>query len=143
MKSDIIFYEDKYAIIFYDTELKTLFLKYLTKIFGDDEAFIKINQFVLDTFITLDTNKFVADVRHMGIISICSQKWVMENLLPNMINHLKQKGKQLIHAQLIDKSDVLLRVSAMNIKVRSYISESLDVFQFSEEEKLITFLREL
>ncbi|HEY8937896.1 MAG TPA: hypothetical protein VIM65_21890, partial [Cyclobacteriaceae bacterium] len=81
------FYFDKTAKIYYDSDLDTLFLEYLNKVSSDDQ-FININTALLNAFRSLQTRKFIADIRKMGIISIEAQNWVVNNLLPGMIKHL-------------------------------------------------------
>ena len=75
------------ATIHFDPELDTLFLNYISKV-PDDKTFIAINTEVLNHFKKLDTNKFAVDLRKMGVISLTSQQWVIEHLLPGMIQHL-------------------------------------------------------
>src|SRR5690242_4446024 len=106
------FYKDKTARVYYDKELDTLFLEYTDKVLNENQ-FIGINTAVLNAFLTLRTQKFVADIRKMGVISVNSQKWVVENLLPGMIKHLK--GKTLYHAQFLDNSEIMSKVAAANI----------------------------
>ena len=128
------YYHDTSARIFYDPELNALFLEYLGKV-KNDAHFIEINQAVLDAFRELDTNKFVADIRKMGVISLNSQRWVVETLLPGMIRHLK--GKKLYHAQLLDPSEIFSKVSAGNIKNKStQVDNDFEVHQFSNEADL-------
>jgi len=128
------FYADQTASVFYDESLDCLFLTYLDKVPNDD-AFIKINTAVLDGFKTLKTPNFVADIRKMGIISVSSQQWVIGNLLPGMVKHLN--GRSLYHAQLIDPSEILSKVSGSNIRSRSsQVKEGFEVEQFSSETEL-------
>ena len=84
------FYKDPSAKVYFDPELDTLFLEYTGKV-RNDEHFVTINQAVLDAFLQLNTRKFVADIRKMGVISVNSQQWVLNNLLPGMVNHLNGK----------------------------------------------------
>jgi hypothetical protein len=135
------YYKDATAKVYYDVELDTLFLEYLGKV-QNDEQFIRINTAVLSAFTQLSTIKFVADIRKMGIISINSQKFVVDNLLPGMIKHLK--GKRLFHAQLLDPSEVFSKVSASNIKNKSkQVAEGFDVVQFTDANEMKTYLKEM
>jgi len=128
------FYNDKVARVYYDEALDCLFLKYTDKVPHDD-AFVKINTAVLHAFVSLKTQNFVADIRKMGIISLKSQQWVVDNLLPGMFKHLK--GKTLYHAQLLDPSEIMSKVSASNIKAKSnQVAEGFEVTQFSSEADL-------
>jgi hypothetical protein len=105
----------------------------------NDQQFITINTAVLAAFTKLNIQKFVADIRKMGIISVASQNWVIANLLPGMVKHLK--GKMLYHAQIVDPSEILSKVSANNIKGRSsQVVEGFEVVQFSDEGKLKEYL---
>jgi len=133
------FFENSIAKIFYDEALDTLFLEYLSKVPGD-ESFIEINSALLKAFCTLKTQKFVADIRKMGMISVNSQKWVIENLLPGMMKHLN--GKMLYHAQMLDPKDILSKVSGTNIRSKSKdIAQGFEVLQFSERKDLEDYLR--
>ncbi len=135
------FYSDSTAKVYYDPELDTLFLEYIGKV-QNDQQFITINTAVLEAFKSLNTQKMVADIRKMGIISVNSQKWVVDHLLPGMIKHLN--GKRLFHAQLLDPSEIFSKVSASHIKNNSKkVDEGFDVMQFSDENELKTYLREL
>ena len=135
------FYKDKTAIVYYDAELDTLFLEYIGKVKSDQE-FITINTAVLAAFKKLNTRKFVADIRKMGVISVGSQNWVIANLLPGMVKHLN--GKMLFHAQLVDPSEILSKVSGSNIKGRSkQVAEGFEVVQFSDTEQMKAHLRSL
>lgn len=132
------FFKDKSAQVFYDETLDALFLVYTGKV-QNDPQFITINTAVLAAFTKLNTQKFVADIRKMGIISVASQNWVVSTLLPGMVKHLN--GKMLYHAQLVDPSEILSKVSANNIKGRSsQTSEGLEVLQFSNTEDLNAYL---
>jgi hypothetical protein len=135
------YYKDNTATVYYDAELDTLFLEYLSKV-QNDEQFIRINTAVLNAFTQLNTIKFVADIRKMGIISINSQKFVVDILLPGMITHLKEK--RLFHAQLLDPSEVFSKVSASNIKNKSsQVAEGFDVMQFTDANEMKAYLKEM
>jgi hypothetical protein len=128
------FYTDKTATVFYDESLDCLFLRYQDKVPNDD-TFVKINTTVLQAFQSLKTQNFVADIRRMGIISLASQQWVVDNLLPGMVKHLN--GKMLYHAQLLDPSEILSKVSGSNIRSKSHqVANGFEVEQFSNEDDL-------
>ena len=132
------FFKNSFARIFYDKELNTLFLEYLSKV-PNDEQFIVVNKAVLDAFQKLETQKFVADIRKMGIISLNSQNWVVQNLLPGMLKHLK--GKKLYHAQFLDASEVMAKVSAANIKSKSQkVAADFEVVQCTSDKELKAYL---
>jgi hypothetical protein len=133
------FFKNSFARIFYDEALDTLFLEYTSKV-PNDEQFVTVNQAVLDAFVKLKTQKFVADIRKMGIISLASQSWVLKNLLPGMLKHLN--GKKLYHAQFLDASEIMSKVSAGNIKKKSeQVAKDFEVKQFSIEAELKNYLK--
>jgi len=133
------FYKDTSAKVYYNPELDTLFLEYLGKV-QNDEHFIKINTAVLDNFRRLKTQKFVADIRKMGIIGVNSQKWVVDVLLPEMVEHLK--GKILFHAQLLDPMEIMAKVSGGNIKNRSSQTlNKLEMRQFTDAIEMNAYLK--
>lgn len=132
------FFHSPTAEIYYDQELDTLFLKYLNKVKNTDE-FIHINSQLLEAFRQLNTQKFVADIRKMGIISLESQNWVVNTLIPGMFQHLN--GKRLYHAQLIDPQEVMAKVSGSNIKSKAANNDTgFQVLQFYEEAELTQYL---
>jgi len=133
------FYKDTSAKVYYNPELDTLFLEYLGKV-QNDEHFIKINTAVLDNFRKLKTQKFVADIRKMGIIGVNSQKWVVDVLLPGMVEHLK--GRTLFHAQFLDPKEIMAKVSGGNIKNRSSQTlDKLEMRQFTDAVEMNAFLK--
>lgn len=135
------FFKNNFARVFYDESLDALYLEYTNKV-PNDEQFILVNKAVLDAFLQLKTQKFVADIRKMGIISLASQGWVVKNLLPGMIKHLK--GKKLCHAQFLDASEILSKVSGGNIKNKSAeVAKDFEVKQFSKEEELKNYLKSI
>ena len=141
MISSNIYFENQTARVFYDETLETLFLEYLGKVKNHDE-FVLINMAVLDAFKRLNTQKFVADIRKMGVISVESQKWVVGFLLPGMMKHLN--GKMLHHAQFLDPKEIFSKVSAVNIKTKAADREKgFEVHQFSEREELEKYLKSI
>lgn len=133
------FYKDNSAHVFYDTDVDTLFLEYTGKVLNDNH-FIQINTAVLEAFKKLHTQKFIADIRRMGIIGVNSQKWVVDVLLPGMVGHLK--GKTLFHAQLLDPAEVMSKVSGSNIKSKSSQAiDKLEMRQFTDVTEMKDFLR--
>ncbi len=135
------FYSSTTAKVYYDETLDTLFLEYVGKVKNHQE-FIEINTEVLKAFESLQTQKFVADIRKMGVISVESQQWVIGFLLPGMMKHLN--GKMLHHAQFLDPTEIFSKVSAVNIKTKSADREKgFEVHQFSERSELEIYLKSL
>ena len=135
------FYKSETAEIFYNNDLDAIILRYLKQV-KNDEEFIEINTCLLDSFKKLNTQKFVADIRKMGVISPSAQEWVVKNLIPGMFDHLN--GKMLYHAQLLDPKEIFNKVSGSNIKAKSSTSErGFKVEQFSEEKELEALLKSL
>ena len=134
------YFSSKTAKVYYDAELDTLFLEYSGKV-GSDNEFITINTAVLEAFKTLDTHRFVADIRKMGIISVNAQQWVERVLLPGMFTHLK--GRALRHAQFLDPKEIFSKVSGTNIKARTEnkVHDGFYLEQFSSRTELEDYLR--
>jgi len=133
------YFKNNFARIFYDDALDTLYLQYTSKV-TSEEQFILVNQEAIKAFTQLQTTKFVADIRKMGIISINSQAWVVKNMLPGLLAHLK--GKTLHHAQLLDPAEIMSKVSASNIKNKSsQVAEGFEVVQFTSEDEMIKYLK--
>jgi len=134
------YFKNNFAKVYYDETQDALFLEYTAKV-PNDEQFIIVNQAVLDAFTKLNTQKFVADIRKMGIISVTAQGWVLKNLLPGMLKHLK--GKKLFHVQFLDASEILSKVSAANIKNKSsQVAIDFEVKQVSSDVELKAYLKE-
>lgn len=135
---DPVYFENQYAKVYFDKGLNTVFLEYKSKVPSHKE-FLVVNEKVISCFESQQTQKFVADIRKMGIISLESQQWVADVLLPELLKHLK--GKSLIHAQLLDEKDVMVKVSANGVKKRSAQTiENFELHQFSDLTKLKKFL---
>ena len=103
-----LYFDHAMAKVFYHPTLDCIFLEYKSKVptYSD---FLLINEKLLSCFRHYNTQKVVADIRKLGIISPQWQQWVAEMLLPEMVHHLK--GKPLIHAQLFDKNDIMVKHS--------------------------------
>ncbi len=139
MNDPMIFFENKTAKVYYQPDLDALFLEYQNKVVNDDD-FIIINTAVLEAFKKLNTQKFVADIRKMGVISVTAQQWVVKNLVPGLIAHLK--GKPLFHAQFLDPSEIFSKISAKNIKSKtSQEIKDFNLEQFSDRQELEQYLK--
>ena len=133
------FFENRSAKVYYHSDLNTLFLEYTDKV-ANHEQFIVINTAVIEAFLKLQTNKFVADIRKMGVISIESQKFVVDHMLPKMTNHLN--GKNPVVVQLMDKSDIFVKVAADKIKDQSKNQrKGFEVMQFSDRANMEAYLK--
>ncbi|MFD1002189.1 hypothetical protein ACFQ21_22890 [Ohtaekwangia kribbensis] len=134
-----IFFENQSAKVYYDTALDALFLEYTNKVTCHDQ-FVVINTAVLNAFTKLQTQKFIADVRKMGVIGIESQKWVVDYLLPGMIKHLA--SKDLIHVQFMDEVEIFSKIAANKIKDKSSQAiKGIQISQFSNRAKMETYLK--
>lgn len=135
------FFKNSFAKVYYDEILDALFIEYISKV-PNDEQFILVNKALLEAFTKLKTQKVVADIRKMGIISLASQEWIVKNLFPALLKHLN--GKTLYHAQLLDAKEILSKVSAANIKNKSaHVMDGFEVRQFTDETELKSFLKSL
>ena len=132
MEKTRTFFDNDIAAVFYDEKLDALFLQYKSKPKNLAE-FIEVNQATLEAFQLLNTVNFVADIRKMSIISLEAQQWVLENLFPACVKHLK--GRQLFHAQLMDPSEIMSKVAANNLKRKTEI-QGFTINQFGDEESL-------
>lgn len=136
---DKIHFENQYAKVYLNQGLNTVFLEYKAKV-PSHKDFVDVNTKVISCFEAATTQKMVADIRKMGILGLESQQWVAEVLLPSLIKHLN--GKPLIHAQLLDEKDILVKVSANGVKQRSTKAiENFQLHQFSDRDELEKFLK--
>lgn len=128
------FFKDEIASVYLDTKTNVLYLEYYKKVPSHAE-FLRINTALLDAFKSIHSQIVVADVRKMGILSLESQAWVPEVLLPGMIAHLK--GKTFYHAQFLDPSEIFAKVSAQNVKNKAEKNiPNFELKQFSTKSEL-------
>ena len=135
------FFENQTAKVYYHPDLDALFLEYTDKVINHAQ-FMVINTAVLQAFLKLQTTRFVADIRKMGVISVESQMWVINHLLPGMIKHLN--GRKPVFMQLIDKSEIFAKIAANKIKDKSKDDKiGFHVTQFSDRAEMEEFLKSL
>jgi hypothetical protein len=134
-------FENQSSRIYFDASLDALFLEYTNKVISHGQ-FVIINTAVLNAFVKLQTVKFIADIRKMGVISTESQKLVVDYLLPGMVKHLN--GKDLIHVQLVNEADVFSKIAANTIKDKSYRTmKSIQISQFHDCAKMEAYLKSI
>jgi hypothetical protein len=137
--SIVEYYKDEAAFVYYDRDVDTLFLRHEKKVINDQQ-FVNINAAAWRAFRSLQTAKFVVDVRKMGMISINSQKWILDTFLPKMVFHLNDR--KLLYVQLVDNKELLSKVCASNIANRArQISTKVEVIQFADEREMNAFLK--
>lgn len=136
-----VFFENDTAVIYYDTELDTLFLTYKKNVIGLKNV-VLICDNILAAFKQLNTQRMVVDARNMGVIGLDSQKHIKDNLIPAMVAHLK--GKIFYHAQLLSPSEVFSTVAANKIKEGSEqkVGDFMIMRQFTDEEALLNWLKD-
>src|SRR5688572_18449564 len=133
-------FENDYASISYDAELDAIALHFKKQALPKE--FININQKVLDLFKTLTTNKFYVDTRKIGVVSLEGQQWVINNLFPGMLAHLK--GRKLYHVQVVNPSEIFGRVAAGNIKTKASTNhepQNLIIESFDSEQEAKNWLK--
>lgn len=127
------YFKNDYATVFQKDGDITV-LKYFKKV-PSHEHFLEVNKPVIEAFKAKPTQIMIADIRDMGILSIESQKWVSNTLLPTLLDLLK--GKTLYHAQLLNSSEILSKVSANNVKrYAQSITSNFVMVQFDSEESM-------
>lgn len=133
------FFENRSAKIYYNASLDSLYLEYTDKV-ANHEQFVVINRAVLNAFEKLNTKKCAVDIRKMGVISIESQKWIVDNLIPGMIKHLA--GQAPIVAQLLDEAEIFARFAANKINEKVNGDKTgLQVMQFTDRAKMEAYLK--
>lgn len=138
MKAMKEFYSADFVKVFYDTETDALWVKYFQKV-PSDKHFVPVLEAMLNGFISLKTQRFVADIRKMGVLGIDSQKLIVSKLLPGMIHHLQ--GKKLYHAQLLDAHEITAKIVANNVVKRCTSNESMEIVQCFSERKVIDYIQ--
>jgi hypothetical protein len=133
------FYSANFVSVFYDTETDALWVKYFQRV-PSDEHFVPVVNAMLNGFLSLNTQKFVADIRKMGVLGMESQNLIVTKLLPGMLNHLR--GKKLYHAQLVDSREVMCKVAADNVK-RKTTNEDVEIVQFTDQCEAVNYIKTL
>lgn len=131
------FYKTDFVSVFYDEDTHALWVKYFHKV-PSDKHFIPVVDAMLKGFKLSNTQRFMADIRKMGVLGIDSQSLIVTKLIPCMINHLN--GKKLYHAQLIDPGEIMGKVAANNVK-RKAENESIEIVQFVNERDAIAYIK--
>lgn len=136
------FYSDKVAKIYYRKDIDAFFIEYLDKIPSEEYFNTKIRMEMLNAFLQLDTNIFIADIRKMGLLSVDSQKWIVDVMLKKMAEHVK--GRPFIHLQIIDNNETLSKISGSNIRYKARdISSGFEILQFYDLPSIEKYLKEL
>jgi len=104
----------------------------------NETEFIAVNKALLDEFRKKQSNRLLVNALNMGVISTGGQKWVVENLVPGMISHLK--GRNLYHAQIIPEKDVFGKFAAKNIEDRASKVPGMVMIAFSNAKEGMDWL---
>jgi hypothetical protein len=132
-------FENDYASIYHDKDLDAIILQFKKQ--APPKDFIAVNQQLLDSFKKLKTNKFLVDARNIGLVSVEGQKWVVDNLFPGMLAHLK--GQKLYHVQIVPK-EVFGKVASNNIKTKATNTlpdQNLVIESFDSEQQARNWLK--
>jgi hypothetical protein len=130
------FYSADFVRVFHDEDINALCVKYFQRV-PSDKHFIPVVNAMLEGFKQLNTQKFMADIRKMGVLGIDSQSLIITKPLPGMISHLQ--GRKLYHVQLIDPGEIMAKVTANNVKHKSK-NESVEIVQFIDERKAMSYM---
>ena len=133
------FYKADFVSVFYDDDTRALWVKYFQNV-PSDKHLIPVVDATLQGFRQSNTQRFVADIRKMGVLGTESQSLIINKLIPGMVSHLK--GKKLYHAQLIDPAEVMSKVVAKNVKHKSE-NESIEIVQFTSEQDAIAYMKSI
>lgn len=136
------FFSQKKALIYYHPELDAYFLEYTDEVDSHYE-FVEINRAALNAFTRHRTTKFVTDTRKINNISIESQKWVFDHILPNMQKYLSEK--RLVYIQLVNQnqSEIFSTHARRQRRDRSFEVNGIRVFPFTDEAEMKEYLKAL
>jgi hypothetical protein len=70
----------------------------------------------------------------MGVISLNSQKFIAETLMPALFEHLHVK--ELYHSQLLYPNEIFSKVSGTNINNKVGHTTEIEMIQFSDREEM-------
>ncbi len=130
------FYNDERAIIGFDKDADFTFMKYKEHV--DSDQFISTHKKVVEMLTKMDmySGKHLVDTKVLKTVSLESQKWVAENVIP-LIQQKSKNSKAKI--ALILSEDVFGSFAVKNIsKKADAISET---HFFNNYDEAITFLK--
>lgn len=133
------FYRADFVSVFYDEDTHALWVKYFQKA-PSDKHVIPVIDAMLSGFKQSNTQKFMADIRKMGILGTDSQSLIVNKLIPGMISHLN--GKKLYHAQLIDPAEIMAKITANKVKSKIE-TEGVEIIQFTNELDAIAYMKSI
>lgn len=130
------FYKTDFVSVFYDADTDALWVKYFRNV-PSDQHFVCVVDAMLNAFVSLNTQNFIADIRKMGVIGVDAQTLVVNKLLVGMVKHLN--GEKLYHIQLIDSAEIMSKVAANNVKRKS-MHDGIEIVQFVDEGEAIQYI---
>jgi hypothetical protein len=133
------FYRADFVSVFYHEDTHALWVKYFQKV-PSDKHVIPVIDAMLNGFKQSNTQKFMADIRKMGVLGTDSQSLIVNKLIPGMVSHLN--GKRLYHAQLIDPGEIMAKITANNVKHKSG-NEKIEIVQFVNERDAIAYMKSI
>lgn len=133
------FYRADFVSVFYHEDTHALWVKYFQKV-PSDKHVIPVVDAMLNGFKQSNTQKFMADIRKMGVLGTDSQSLIVNKLIPGMVSHLN--GKRLYHAQLIDPGEIMAKITANNVKHKSD-NEKIEIVQFVNERDAIAYMKSI
>jgi hypothetical protein len=133
------FYRADFVSVFYHEDTHALWVKYFQKV-PSDKHVIPVIDAMLNGFKQSNTQKFMADIRKMGVLGTDSQSLIVNKLIPGMVSHLN--GKRLYHAQLIDPGEIMAKITANNVKRKSD-NEKIEIVQFVNERDAIAYMKSI
>jgi hypothetical protein len=133
------FYRADFVSVFYHEDTHALWVKYFQKV-PSDKHVIPVIDAMLNGFKQSNTQKFMADIRKMGVLGTDSQSLIVNKLIPGMVSHLN--GKRLYHAQLIDPGEIMAKITANNVKHKSD-NEKIEIVQFVNERDAIAYMKSI
>lgn len=133
------FYRADFVSVFYHEDTHALWVKYFQKV-PSDKHVIPVVDAMLNGFKQSNTQKFMADIRKMGVLGTDSQSLIVNKLIPGMVSHLN--GKRLYHAQLIDPGEIMAKITANNVKRKSD-NEKIEIVQFVNERDAIAYMKSI
>lgn len=136
------FFSQKNALIYYHPEFDAYFLEYTNEVYSHYE-YSEINRAALNAFTKHHTTKFVTDTRKINEISVESQRWVFDHILPDMQKYLHEK--RLVYIQLLspNQSELFFKHARGQRRDRSFEVNGIRVFPFTDEAEMKEYLKAL
>lgn len=94
-------FDENCAIVQLDTEYKII--EILWKKFATTTQYRQVIQVASDTIISQGVHKWLSDMSQAGVVSRDNQKWLKEDIIPNIIDHGLEQVAIVVSVNIFNK----------------------------------------